>query len=97
MKVFDRIENCEKDLTAEQLMELLAKHNRQVDLVLSGKKTDEDGYQTWDRENWVCVDGKRFIRSYLCDGRALSEYSGFNKYDMKGTFLPEEAAQVILG
>ena len=56
-----------------------------------------EGYLSWDQENWTCVDGKRFIRSYFLQGRALSDYSGYNKYDMKGCFLPEEAREVRLG
>ena len=43
------------------------------------------------------MDGKRFIRSYFLEGRALSDYSGYNKYDMKGNFKPEEAKEVRLG
>lgn len=97
MKVIDIIEKTEKDLTTAQLIDLVANQNRQVYLVLKEKKTDEDGYLTWDQENWTCVDGKRFIRSYFLGDRALSEFSGYNKYDMKGCFLPEEAAEVRLG
>ena len=40
--------------------------------------------------------GKRFIRSYSLGGRVLSEYSTYNKYDMKGYFLPEAAKEVYL-
>ena len=70
---------------------------RQVDLVFAEKRTDDDGYLSWDQENWTCVDGKRFIRSYFLEGRALSDYSGYNKYDLKGCFLPEQAKEVRLG
>ena len=42
------------------------------------------------------MDGKRFIRSYALGGRVLSEYSTYNKYDMKGYFLPETAKEVYL-
>ena len=87
MKVIDTVNKTELDLTTDQL----------VDLVFSEKRTDEDGYLSWDQENWTCVDGKRFIRSYFLEGRALSDYSGYNKYDMAGCFLPEEAAEVRLG
>ncbi len=51
MKVIDVIEKCEKDLTTEELIDLVANHNRQVDLILAEKKTDEDGYLTWDAKN----------------------------------------------
>ena len=96
MKVIDVIEKVEKDLTFEQLVELMANHDRQVDLVFSEKRSDEDGH-VWDAENWTCVDGRRFIRSYFLNGRASSDYSGYNIYDMKGAFLPEEAEEVRLG
>ena len=45
MKVNDVIEKVEKDLTTEELVDLIANHNRQVDLIFAEKKTDEDGYQ----------------------------------------------------
>ena len=96
MKVIDTIQKIEKDLSYDELVDLMANHNRQVDLILTGKKSDEDGH-VCDAENWTCVDGKRFIRSYFCEGRASSDYSGYNKYDMKGCFLPEEAKEVRLG
>ena len=95
MKVIDTIQKIEKDLSYDELVDLMANHNRQVDLILTGKKSDEDGH-VWDAENWTCVDGKRFIRSYFCEGRASSDYSGYNKYDMKGYFEPEKAKEVKL-
>ena len=85
MKVIDIIEKVEKDLTYDQLVDLVANHNRQVDLVFAEKRSDEDGH-VWDAENWTCVDGKRFIRSYFLGDRASSDYSGYNIYDMKGAF-----------
>ena len=96
MKVIDTVNKTELDLTAEELIDLVANQNRQVDLVWSEKKSDEDGH-VWDQENWTCVDGKRFIRSYFLAGRALSDYSGYNKYDLKGCFQPEQAKEVRLG
>ena len=97
MKVNDIINKTELDLTAEEILDLVAHHDRQVDFVFTEKRTDVDGYISWDRENWTSVDGKRFIRSYFLDGRALTEYTGFNKYDLKSEFKPEEAAEIILG
>ena len=97
MLVKDIIKKTELELSTAELIDLVQNGNRQVDLVWAEKQTDEDGYLSWDRENWVCADGKRFVRSYFLDGRALSEYSGFNKYDMKGYFLPEKAKEVLLG
>ena len=97
MKVIDTVNKTELDLTTDQLIDMVANQNRQVDLVFGAKLTDEDGYLSWDQENWTCVDGKRFIRSYFLEGRALSDYSGYNKYDMKGYFKPEEAKEVRQG
>ena len=96
MKVIDRIEGVEKDLTCDELVDLVANHNRQVDLEFDAPKTDEDGYLTWDKENWTSVDGRRFIRTYALGGRVLSDYSGYNKYDLQGYFLPETAKAVYL-
>ena len=42
MKVNDVIEKVEKDLTTEELVDLIANHNRQVDLIFAEKKTDEE-------------------------------------------------------
>jgi len=95
MLVKDIIEKCDKDLASAEILDQLANHDRQVDLVFNEERTD--GYLTWDRENWTSVDGKRFIRSYFLKGRALSEFSTFNKYDCKAEFKPEEATEVILG
>ena len=97
MKVNDLIQKCERDLTTAEITDMVAKDNRQVDLIFAEKRTDDAGYLTWDAENWTSVDGKRFIRSYFLDGRALSDFSGYNKYDMKGYFQPEKAKEVLLG
>ncbi len=97
MKVNDVIKKVELDLSREELLDMVANQNRQVDLIFAEKRTDEDGYLSWDAENWTCVDGKRFVRSYFLAGRALSEFSGYNKYDLQSAFLPEEAKEVRLG
>ena len=68
MKVIDTVNKTELDLTAEELVDLVANHNRQVDLIFAEPRTDEDGYLKWDHENWTCVDGKRFVRSYFLQG-----------------------------
>lgn len=97
MNVTDIVKKETLEMTREQILDLVANHNRQVDLVFAKKRSDEDGYLTWDRENWTCVDGRRFVRSYFLEGRALSDYSGYNKYDLQAAFLPEEAKEVLLG
>lgn len=96
MKVYDRIEKVEKDLTTAELIDMMVVKNRQVDLTHDEILHDEDGMMSYNAENWTTVDGKRFIRSYAMDGRVLSEYSTYNKYDMKGYFAPEKAATVTL-
>ena len=50
MKVIDRIQKCERDLTTAELIDMVAKENRQVDLAFDAKQTDEDGYLSWDAE-----------------------------------------------
>ena len=52
MKVIDTVNKTELDLTTEQLVDMVANQNRQVDLVWSEKKSDEDGH-VWDKENWT--------------------------------------------
>lgn len=96
MKVNDLIQKRERELSTAELIDMVAKENRQVDLLFDEKRTDEDGYLSYDAENWTSVDGRRFIRSYALQGRVLSEYSTYNRYDMKGYFLPETAKEVRL-
>ena len=64
MKVNDLIQKCERDLTTAEITDMVAKDNRQVDLIFAEKRTDDAGYLTWDAENWTSVDGKRFIVTY---------------------------------
>ena len=97
MKVYDYVNKKELDLTRSELIDMVANQNRQVDLVFAEKHTDDDGYLSWDAENWTSVDGKRFVRSYFLEGRALSDYSGYNKYDLQDAFRPEDAKEVRLG
>ena len=47
MKVIDTVNKTELDLTAEELVDLVANHNRQVDLIFAEPRTDEDGYLKW--------------------------------------------------
>lgn len=56
---------------------------RQVDLYLKEKKSDEDGYLTWDVEHWSSIEPKRFIRCYSLEGRVLGESTGHNIYDLE--------------
>ena len=42
MKVIDTVNKTELELTAEELIDLVANHNRQVDLVFAEKRSDED-------------------------------------------------------
>ncbi|MEG0109000.1 MAG: hypothetical protein RR705_09135, partial [Lachnospiraceae bacterium] len=69
---------------------------RQVDVILNEKKTDADGYLTWDIEHWSTIDGRRFIRCYSLEGRVLNESTGHNIYDLRNDFKPEKAAKVEL-
>lgn len=97
MKIYDSVKKVETEITGtKDLVELMAKDGRQVDLYLNEKKTDEDGYLTWDVEHWSSVDGKRFIRCYSLEGRVLSESTGHNIYDLANDFKPDDAKKVEL-
>ncbi|MCP1108763.1 hypothetical protein M2145_000612 [Lachnospiraceae bacterium PF1-21] len=96
MKVYDKVKKEELEVTEKELIELMAPGGRQVDLILKEKKSDEDGYLTWDVEHWSSIDGKRFIRTYTLEGRVLSESTGHNIYDLYNDFKPAEAAKVEL-
>ena len=74
----------------------MAKEDRQADLYYTERQTDPDGYLCRDHENRTCVDGKRSIRSYPLEGKALFEYGTNNKYDMREAFSPERADRVEL-
>ncbi|MBU5434204.1 hypothetical protein [Pseudoflavonifractor sp. MSJ-37] len=95
MKVYDTIHKNELELDRQGLIDQMLA-NRQVDLYLPEKKTDEDGYLTWDVEHWSTVDGRRFIRCYSLEGRVLRDSTAHNKYDLDNAFFPEEAKEVKL-
>ena len=96
MQVYDKVNKTELTADTEELIKLMAPGGRQVDLYLKEKKSDEDGYMTWDVEHWSSVDGRRFIRCYSLEGRVLSESTGHNIYDLKNEFKPKEAEKVEL-
>jgi len=95
MKVFDKIKQEEKDLSRKELIDLML-HDRQIDLVLHEKKSDEDGYLTWDAENWSAVNERRFIRCYALAGRVLRDSTTHNIYDLENDFKPDEAKEVYI-
>jgi hypothetical protein len=68
MKAYDLIKNIEIDVTTQDLINLMTEENRQIDLILHDKKTDEDGYLTWDAEHWSVVTAKK-IHANLFIGR----------------------------
>ena len=95
MKAYDMIHKQEVEVDRKGLIDLML-NNRQIDLKFAQKKTDGDGYLTWDAENWTTVDGKKFIRCYSLEGRVLSESTGHNIYDLYNEFKPEDALKVEL-
>ena len=95
MKAYDMIHKQEVKVDRKGLIDLML-NNRQIDLKFAQKKTDGDGYLTWDAENWTTVDGKKFIRCYSLEGRVLSESTGHNIYDLYNEFKPEDALKVEL-
>lgn len=94
MKAFDIVNKVELEVDIPELLRLMKEENRQVDLILNEKKTDADGYLTWDLEHWCSVDGKRFIRTYALEGRELRDSTTHNIYDIRTDFLPENAAKI---
>lgn len=95
MKVYDTVKKVELEADTKQLIQIMVE-GRQVDLVLNEKKSDEDGYMSWDVEHWSSIDNKRFIRCYSLEGRVLGESTGHNIYDLENEFKPEEAKEVTL-
>lgn len=95
MKIYDNVNKVEVESDEQGLIDLMVA-GRQVDIILDAKKTDADGYLTWDIEHWSTIDGRRFIRCYSLDGRVLNESTGHNIYDLRNDFKPEKAAKVEL-
>ena len=93
MKAYDLINKKELEVDYNDLVELM-NSNRQVDLILNEKKTDEDGYLTWDGEHWTMVNAKRYMRCYSLGDRQLRDFTSHNIYDLKNDFKPEEAKEI---
>ena len=93
MKEYDLINKKELEVNYDSLVELM-RNNRQVDLILNDKKTDEDGYLTWDAEHWTNVNANRFMRCYSLGDRQLRDFTSHNIYDLKNDFKPEEAKEI---
>lgn len=96
MKIYDTVKKEEVEISDYKELIDIMRNGRQVDLHLKEKKSDEDGYMTWDVEHWSSVDNKRFIRCYSLEGRVLGESTGHNIYDLENDFKPEEAAKIEL-
>ena len=52
MKIFDTVNKAEVEVNGTDGLVQLMKDGRQVDLYLKEKKSDEDGYMSWDVEHW---------------------------------------------
>ena len=96
MKIYDTVKKEEVEIDGTEGLIQIMKDGRQVDLYLKEKKSDEDGYMSWDVEHWSTVDNKRFIRCYSLEVKVLSESTGHNIYDLRNDFKPEEAAKIEL-
>lgn len=94
MKIYDAVNKTEVEVEGTKGLIQIMKDGRQVDIYLKEKKSDEDGYMSWDVEHWSSVDGKRFIRCYSLEGRVLGESTGHNIYDLENEFKPEDTAMV---
>ena len=95
MKVFDTVNKTETEMDRKALIDAM-KAGRQVDFVLSGRVTDDDGYLTWDVEHWSNLQGNKFIRTYELEGRTLRDFTHFNIYDMDTEFNTERAREIRL-
>ncbi len=95
MKIYDSVNKTKVVDGTKGLIEKM-KDGRQVDLYLSEKKSDADGYMSWDVEHWSSVDGQRSIRCYSLEGRVLTSPTGHNIYDLENELKPEEAEKVEL-
>lgn len=94
MKIYDTVNKTEVEVDGTKGLIQIMKDGRQVDIYLKEKKSDEDGYMSWDVEHWSSVDAKRFIRCYSLEGRVLGESTGHNIYDLANEFKPEDEAMV---
>jgi hypothetical protein len=94
MKAYDLIKKKEMDVSTQDLINLMTEENRQIDLIRHGKKTDEDGYLTWDAEHWTVVTAKKFMRTYSLGDRQLRDFTSHNIYDLRNDFKPEEAKEI---
>ena len=93
MKAYDVQAKQEIEVTEADLVKFLD-NNRQVDLVFSETKSDEDGYMEWDRENWLLEKEGKYQRNYFLGDRALRDFTHHNIYDLKNSFTPEEAVKI---
>ena len=96
MKVYDSVKKEELEVDGTKGLIQIMKDGRQVDLYLKEKKSDADGYMSWDVEHWSSIDPNRFIRCYSLEGRVLGESTGHNIYDLENEFKPEEAEKIEL-
>lgn len=96
MKIYDTVKKEEIEIGDYKDLIKIMQDGRQVDLYLKEKKSDEDGYLTWDVEHWSSIEPKRFIRCYSLEGRVLGESTGHNIYDLENEFKPEEPRKIEL-
>ena len=68
MKIYDSVNKTEVEVDGTKGLIQLMKDGRQVDLYLKEKKSDEDGYMSWDVEHWSSVDGEA-LHPLLFPGR----------------------------
>ena len=92
--VYDKIKNFEYEEEKYFLIDYIQYKNRQVNLYFNELQHDDYDQFTWNMENWCCIDGRRFIRTFSKDGHFEREFSGYDIYDMDKYFLPEKADRV---
>lgn len=94
MLVYDKIKDFEYEEEKYFLIDMVQYKNRQVNLYFNELQHDDYGQFSWNLENWCCIDGRRFIRTFCKDGKFEREFSGYDIYDMDKYFLPEKADKV---
>ena len=61
MKVYDSVKKEELEVDGTKGLIDIMRSGRQVDLYLKEKKSDVDGYMSWDVEHWSSIDPVLFF------------------------------------
>ncbi len=97
MQIYDTVKEMwvEDECTRESLTKIMIE-GRQIDLYFDHVKNDADGYIFWDVEHWSSVTDNNFIRTYTLNGKHSLEYNGYNVWDLRYEFHPEDAVKITI-